>query len=225
MSKAKPKNDPKALSVSREATDTPEQVKARQALRPSINAASVVEAYQGNIMGKDVDLMEMVATIGATSKTVNDGDLTKLEAMLVSQATALQTIFTSLARRAAHQEQLKHYQTFLTLALKAQAQSRATISALVDLKYPKQATFVKQANIAHGPQQVNNGPAPPGTVTHAETTKSDQPELLEAHQHGGTNVDTGTTRTTSGADPLMATLGEVNRPQDARRKSAGGAKR
>ena len=46
------------------------------------------------------------------------------------------------------------------MALKAQAQIRATNSALVDLKYPRQATFVKQANIAHGPQQVNNGTAP-----------------------------------------------------------------
>jgi hypothetical protein len=42
--------------------------------------------------------------------------------MLVSQATALQTIFTSLARRAAVQEQLRHYEAFLGLALKAQAQ-------------------------------------------------------------------------------------------------------
>ncbi len=219
MSKTKQKHDPRALSVPKEPTDTPEQVKARQALRPSINAASVVDAYQGNIIGKDVDFMEMVATIGATSKNVNEGDLTRLEAMLVSQATALQTIFTSLARRAANQEQLKHYETFLTLALKAQAQSRATISALVDLKYPRQATFIKQANVAHGPQQVNNGPAPGGTVTHAEETKTAHPELLEADQHGGTNLDTGTTSKASGTDPHMETLEPIHRAKDARRKS------
>jgi len=45
-----------------------------------------------------------------------------------------------------------HYQTFLGLVFEAQSQSRATISALVDLKYSRHATFVKQANIAHGPQ-------------------------------------------------------------------------
>lgn len=195
------------------------------ALSPSINAAGVIKSYQGNLMGKDVDFHAMVDGLRGTIKDVKGGDLSNLEGMLLCQATALQTMFSSLARRAEHQEHLKQFDTFMVLALKAQAQSRATISALVELKHPKQATFVQQANIAHGPQQVNNGPAPPGTVTHAETTKSDQPELLEAHQHGGTNVDTGTTRTTSGADPLMATLGEVNRPQDARRKSAGGAKR
>ena len=79
--------------------------------------------------------------------------------MLISQATALQTIFTSLAGRAQMQEYQKNLESFLGLALKAQAQSRATLSALVDLKYPRQATFVRQANIANGPQQVNNGAA------------------------------------------------------------------
>ena len=50
-------------------------------------------------------------------------------------------------------------EAFMGLAFKAQAQSRATISALVELKYPRQATFVKQANIAHEPQQVINAGA------------------------------------------------------------------
>ncbi|HAL39836.1 MAG TPA: hypothetical protein DCP03_17725 [Polaromonas sp.] len=72
--------------------------------------------------------------------------------MLIGQATALQTIFTSLSKRAVQQEHMVHYQTFLGLVFEAQSQSRATISALVDLKYSRHATFVKQANIAHGPQ-------------------------------------------------------------------------
>jgi hypothetical protein len=72
------------------------------------------------------------------------------------------------------------------LALKAQSQSRATISALVDLKYPRQATFVKQANISHGPQQVNNGAAAgadPAHSAHGKKTESEQNKLLEA-DHG-----------------------------------------
>ena len=74
---------------------------------------------------------------------VKGEDLHTLEAMLISQATALQTMFTSLALRAQEQEYQKHLESLLGLALKAQAQGRATISALVDLKYPRQATFVK----------------------------------------------------------------------------------
>ena len=112
-------------------------------------------------MGKDVDVGELVTTMQTKFQRVSDGDLSTLEAMLVGQATALQTIFTSLAIRAAVQEYLTQYGVYMTLALKAQAQSRATISALVDLKYPKQAaTFVKQANMTTGPQQVNNGAFP-----------------------------------------------------------------
>lgn len=224
MSKTKPKHDPKAMPI----PATPEQITAqsmaRAALLPSINAASVIEAYQGNIIGKEFDLGEMVTCLRETTKEVNGGDLTRLEAMLVSQATALQTMFTSLARRAANQQQIKQFETFMALALKAQAQSRATVSALVDLKYPRQATFVKQANIAHGPQQVNNGAAPPYATSthapaHAKENKSAQTELLE--QQHGERMDTGKTSTAGGADPHMETVEAVHRPTNTRRESEG----
>lgn len=191
--------------------------KARMALMPSVNSATVISAYQGNVMGKDTDINAMIEDLRDTSKDVRGGDLHIMEAMLINQATALQTIFSSLARRAASQEQLKHYEVFLGLALKAQAQSRATISALVDLKYPKQATFVKQANIAHGPLQVNNGAAPAGTVSHAEENKPKQNELLEVdHGQPGGRLDTRAAQAASRADPAMETVGKVHRAQKPR---------
>lgn len=61
-------------------------------------------------------------------------------------------------------------------SLKTQALSRATISALVGLNFPRQAMFVKQANIAQGPQQVNNG-LPVG-IAHTGKTETSQNELL-----------------------------------------------
>jgi hypothetical protein len=164
--------------------------KARMALLPSVNGAAVIEAYQGNVMGKDTDMGGLIERLRDTFTEVKGGDLHNLEAMLLSQATALQTIFTSLARRASTQDRLPQYQTFLGLALKAQAQSRATISALVELKHPRQALFVKQANIAQGPQQVNNGNAPNGSpaqnasaCAHGKETEPEQNKLLEA-DHG-----------------------------------------
>ncbi|NML85778.1 hypothetical protein [Polaromonas sp.] len=160
MTKAKtPAGTAKHLQLTCAPSQTTAQVLSRAALQPCINGASVIEAFQGNIMGKEVDLGELVAGLSESCTGVKGGDLSILESMLVGQATALQTIFASLARRAATQENLRQYETFMGLALKAQSQSRATISALVDLKYPRQATFVRQANIAHGPQQVNNGAA------------------------------------------------------------------
>ena len=215
MSKAKAKpaaTDPNALPVYCAPEQTSEQALARAALRPSINGASVMKVYQGNIVGKDADLSELVQGLTDSCKRVNDGDLSTLEAMLVSQATALQTIFTSLARRAQSQEYQKNLEAFLGLALKAQAQSRATISALVDLKYPRQATFVKQANIAHGPQQVNNGAAAgadPAQFTqaqaHGEKSALEQNKLLEANH--GKYMDTRAQGTASGVNPHMATVG------------------
>ena len=108
----KPASNPKALSLARTPGQTEAQALSRAALRPSINCASVIEAYQGNLMGKDVDLSELAAGLNDTFKRVEDGDLSTLEAMLVAQATALQTIFASLARRAATQEHLRQYEKF-----------------------------------------------------------------------------------------------------------------
>ena len=190
--------------------------KARMALLPSLNGAAVIEAYQGNVMGKDADMNVMIDRLRETFTEVKGGDLHALEAMLISQATALQTIFTSLARRASTQERLPQYQAFLGLALKAQAQSRATISALVDLKYPRQATFVKQANIAHGPQQINNGGADPAhcapAPTHGKVTEPEQNKLLEAdHGQPSQRMDTRTAQTAERSYQAVETVEAVHR--------------
>jgi hypothetical protein len=158
---------------------TPEQ-RSQLAMSSEIQSAAVMQSYQKNVMGSDVDFEVLVKGIMDTCTQVNVGNLQTMEAMLVSQATALQTIFTDLARKAQAQTYQKQFEVYLGLALKAQAQSRATISALVDLKYPRQATFVKQANIAHGPQQVNNGVMPSGAVaSRGKKQKTEQNKLLE----------------------------------------------
>ena len=43
---------------------------------------------------------------------------------------------------------------------KRQAQCRATLEALAEIKNPRPVAFVKQANISGGHQQVNNGMQP-----------------------------------------------------------------
>ena len=50
--------------------------------------------------------------------------------------------------------------------LKAQAQCRATLEALAEIKNPHPVAFVKQANISSGHQQVNNGMQPPQGIGH-----------------------------------------------------------
>lgn len=199
--------------------------KARMALLPSVNGAAVIEAYQANVMGKDADMNAMVDRLRETFIEVKGGDLRTLEAMLISQATALQTIFTSLARRASFQERLPQYQAFLGLALKAQSQSRAIISALVDLKYPRQATFVKQANIANGPQQVNNGTAPKAlfdqhahSPAHAKEIKSQQTKLLEQiHGQSGQRMDARTAPAAKRSYSAVEAVEQVYRAKESKK--------
>lgn len=215
--------NPKALPVAKDPSQTTAQALARAAVNPSINSAAVMGAYQGNLMGNTLDMGELVNCLRESCESVKSGDLSDLEAMLVTQATTLQTVFSSLARRAANQEHLRQYETFMGLALKAQAQSRATISALVDLKFPRQATFVKQANIAHGPQQINNGTTTPGGIAHAGEKLRQSNELLEDQSHGSAYLDTRATTAPAGGHPTMATLAPIHRTKKPRRKSSGGA--
>ena len=147
-----------------------------------------------------------------------------MEAMLISQATALQSIFTSLARKAHSQTYQKPYEAFLGLALKAQAQSRATITALVDLKNPRQSTFVKQANIAHGAQQINNGTAPQVSTEHyaqarapAREIETPQNKLLEAdHGQHSEWMDTGAAQKAERSYQAVETVESVHRAKKPR---------
>ena len=206
--------NPKVLQIARTKEQTEAQALAWVAVNPETNAGLVIDAYQANLLGDDVNLMAMIEALRQSTSQSKAGDLSHLEAMLIGQATALQTIFTSLARRAHHQTLQAHFEAFLGLALKAQAQSRATISALVDLKFPRQATFVKQANIANGPQQVNN-------ATHAKEIQPRPNELLEDASHE--RLDTGTTTAATRSHPTLETVEPVHRPQKPRRQSQSGA--
>ena len=89
---------------------------------------------------------------------VRHGDMSGPEAILVSQASALNSIFTEMARRSAlnMSEYIEASEKYMRLALKAQAQCRATIETLAEMKNPP-LVIARQANIANGPQQVNNG--------------------------------------------------------------------
>jgi DNA polymerase III delta prime subunit len=160
-----------------------------------------VMSEYGNIFGEQ-DILELIEQLNQDIEKVNNGNMRRAEAMLFSQAAALQAIFTNLSRRALKTEYVKNLETYLRLALKAQSQCRATLETLSNIKNPP-VVYAKQANIAHGPQQINNSAAEPTART--EKNFSQPNELLEA-QHGGETMDSGTTQTASGKNPAMATL-------------------
>ena len=136
---------------------TKAQSMAAHMLRPALQSG--VTAWQwnkGSAPGLDVngviECMELAAGPSA------DG-LTYCEAVLLSQVHALDAIANELFRRAAVVQSVPQFESYMQLGLKAQAHCRAAVTAYADIKQPRQTAFVKQANIAHGPQQVNNGVA------------------------------------------------------------------
>ena len=176
---------------------------AKVALMPCTNAAAVVAEYAKDF--GDQDVQSLMKQLRTTFDQVENDNLQHCEAMLVGQAHALQSIFMSLARRAANQEYLKQLETYLRMALKAQNQSRMTLETLAKIKNPP-VIFAKQANInqGNGNQQVNNGtPAP---ASHAEKIINQQNELLTEVHHGET-LDTRGTSKAIRNNPAMAAVG------------------
>lgn len=183
---------------------------AKVSLSPATMSAVLADSFTTNIF-PDLEISDVASALRDKITTIQAGDMSAMEAMLIGQAQALQTMFVSLGRMAACKTQLNQYTAFMSLALKAQSQSRATIQALTELKYPRQATFVKQANISSGHQQVNNGNLDTNThaPAHAIENQNPQNELLEAQTNEW--LDNGTATTTSGADKAMATVATQHR--------------
>lgn len=115
-------------------------------------------------MGGD-ELSELVKSTRQTVEANAKGGTEQAEALLTSQAIALNSVFLEMSRRAAINmgSHLGAMETYMRLALKAQSQCRITLESLAEIKNRRAVTFVKQANIASGHQQVNNhAPESPG---------------------------------------------------------------
>jgi hypothetical protein len=97
-------------------------------------------------------------------------------------------------------------QMLMNLSFKAQNQSRATLDSIVQLKRPIQTTFVKQANISQGHQQVNNL---------GEKNITPQNELLEDSNE---RMDGRTQTKSKRANSTMETLVKVDGSKNTRRK-------
>ena len=115
--------------------------------------AHVLRDYCGVEKGV-IQSIDMVKELKQAGDEVVSGDLGRIERTLTSQFLTLDAIFANLAERSKRQEYMKQMETYLRLALKAQAQARSTAEALALLKNPQ--PHIKQTNIAQGHQQVNN---------------------------------------------------------------------
>ena len=137
--------------------ETPDAMKARVALSPVFTASEVSRRFL-QINGDELCLNEMMDSLIKKTKSVQDGDMSYVETMLVTQAAALNSIFAEMARRASTNmgKHMSATESYMRMAFKAQNQCRATLETLAEIKSPRQATFVRQQNVANQ-QQVNNG--------------------------------------------------------------------
>ena len=158
---------------------------------------------------KYLDIKEMTRELKRQAKVVNHGDLTEQEAVLTAQAATMDVIFTRLigCATANLHENLGTFETFMRLALKAQAQCRHTIETLAAMKHPTPVAFVKQANI--GALQVHHGASCAQEFQNAPT------KLLEAEDAW---LDTGAAREAAASHPALETVDAVHGTSHARGK-------
>lgn len=192
-----------------------ETAHAKMALRSTANAAVTMANY--NPMFDKLDIVALIDELSHSTTEVLNGKMDKCEAMLLNQAYALQSIFTSLSQKAVQQTQLKYYNTFLKLALKAQSQCRTTLETLANLKKPP-TIFAHQANIAQGHQQVNNTThAPLPADNNSEKINFAQNELLETQDEQ--QLELRAQSQTSSSHPPLEAMEKVHRPTIRKRQT------
>lgn len=120
---------------------------AKVGLDPVANASATTRQFAKPIFG-ELAITGLFEALDDEVRAVKKGDLSSQRAMLATQAFALNSIFTELARRAGANmgEYMGATESYMRLALKAQAQSRATIEALERLANGREQT-VKHVHV------------------------------------------------------------------------------
>lgn len=196
--------DPNALRVEVRPDDNHSEKLAELATEGALTAITL-QAYAGG--GKELGVTELLAAMRKAGDETVAGDMGRLERVLTHQFLTLDALFNNLAQRSGRQDSFKGIEVLMRLALKAQSQARATAETLALMKNPM--PYIRQANIANGPQQVNNG-----TPTGAGKTQSKPNELLE-HQHDNT-LDIRAAAAAGRTDPAMAAVEAKHRPANTR---------
>jgi hypothetical protein len=109
------------------------------------------------------DINQLIAELEHQTELFKNGDGDRAESILSAQSHTLDAMFHNLIRRADANISAGYSDTgreYLKLALKAQSQCRSTVDSLCGLKRP----VIRQTNIAHGHQQVNNIENPPNEL-------------------------------------------------------------
>jgi hypothetical protein len=207
ISKKLTKQKTQTLNIKNDKGKSDQRKMAEVQLSPTILNTVTTQCLTKSIIG-EVDLTEAIEVMKEKSDKIIAGDLSELESTLSAQVVSLNAIFTTLARRSTNCEYLNQMETNLRLALKAQAQCARTVEVLAAMKNPP-IVFAKQANIAHGHQQVNNGVQP---ATHAGKNINSSNELLSENRNA--TLDTRGEIETGSINQELAAVETVYRSKD-----------
>jgi hypothetical protein len=191
MSKKTKNDNPKSLTAFCTREDE-EKAFAQTYLRPTILAATAIKGQYTHI--DKINVNALVDELGRQVSLVNEGNLIRVEGMLISQAHTLDALFADLLgrSRANMGEYINAAEKYMRLALKAQSQCRATLETLAEVKNPR--PYIQNNRAEY--QQVNNSAdsnSKTNTRTHAHTEKSfSTNELLEDKTHEQEWLDTRT---------------------------------
>jgi len=195
---AAPTEPNNALKVRKATEETEALATAKAILSPDFRHGMVVSRLMAPQMGSadsGPGLGDYGDAIGQNGDAAAKGDLAFASRMLAAQAVTLDTIFGEMARRMALNmgEYLGATETYGRIAMKAQAQSRATLEALAKLHQPREQT-VRHVHVNEGGQAViadqfhhhaggqENGPI--CDQSHATGTTGASPALLGADPFG-----------------------------------------
>ena len=134
--------------------DTMARVLTGPYLRHGIVANGIADKMIGKLPGEP-RFDDYGKELKARAQATVQGDLTLVSEVLTAQALTLDAMFTEMARRASLNmgDYLDAMERYARLALKAQANSRATLEALARLHQPREQT-VKHVHVNEGGQAV-----------------------------------------------------------------------
>jgi hypothetical protein len=122
--------------------------------RHAVAVMQVLKPHFGKVEGAP-GIGDYAEAIRARGDSATKGQLAFVSNSLAAQAVTLDTIFTEMARRMALNmgDYLGATETYARIALRAQAQSRATLETLAKLHQPREQT-VRHVHVNEGGQAV-----------------------------------------------------------------------
>lgn len=178
-----------AMYLEQSKDETGAQAMARKILQPILKNAVAASGFTGKMIGSELSapgIADYTQHVQAVVRDAEKGDLKMASQILAAQAVTLDSMFAELARRCAMNmgEYINASERYGRLALKAQANCRATLDALAKLHLPREQT-VRHVHVNEGGQAViadqfhNHG----GQIENAKTSNNPMHSLQPSGLH------------------------------------------